>query len=413
MTIAIRCGSLLDGTGVDPIPGAVILIEDGQITAIGADVAVPADAEVIDASSRTVMPGLIDSHVHLVTLAGRTLQQRLATPYSLTIAEGYKNAEAVLCAGFTTVRDLSGMPLGGKMALDRGLFPGPRLKIAISALSQTAGHGDQMTAGGVNTGSADSEHPQSVVDGVDEVRRATRQLLRAGADQIKVYVSGGVMSDHDEPDATGFSPEELAVVAFEAHAAKKPVAAHAISREGARNAVLAGFDSIEHGMFLDEELIAEMLQRGTYLVPTLLAPVWIVRRAERTPGSIPAHMLEKVHKVKDAHLESFRLAVRSGVRIAFGSDTGVVPHGAAAEELELMVECGMTAMEAIIAATKTASELLGMDTMVGTLEPGKRADLLIVDGDPLTDIGVLAREGGIVSVIKDGALVDREGMRRG
>jgi imidazolonepropionase-like amidohydrolase len=366
---------------------------------------VPAGFGELSLPSATVLPGLIDCHVHLITTAGRTLPERLATPYSLALAEGLKNAEKVLHAGFTTVRDLSGIPLGGKLALERGLFPGPRLRIAVAALSQTAGHGDFTAPSGAAVTVPDPEHPVTVVDGIDEVRRAPRQLLRAGADVIKVYVSGGVMSDHDEPEATGFSPEELAVAVYEAHAAGKPIAAHAISAQGAKNAVAAGFDSIEHGMYLDDEILAQMREHGTYLVPTLLAPEWIIRRAESRPGSVPGHMLAKARRVRRAHAESFRRAVDSGVRIAFGSDTGVVPHGAAGEELSLMTRYGMSPLDAIVAATRTAAELVGVAGLTGTLEAGKRADFLVVDGDPLADIGLLADPARITAVVRDGSTV--------
>jgi imidazolonepropionase-like amidohydrolase len=402
MRLALHCGQLIDGTGRPPVPDATVLIEDAVIRAAGAGIEVPAGFRELSLPEATVLPGLIDCHVHLITTAGRTLAERLATPYSLAVAEGLKNAEKVLHAGFTTVRDLSGMPLGGKLALERGLFPGPRILIAVAALSQTAGHGDFTTPSGAAVTVPDPEHPATVVDGVDEVRRATRQLLRAGADVIKMYVSGGVMSDHDQPESVGFSPEELAVAVYEAHAAGKPIAAHAISAQGAKNAVAAGFDSIEHGMYLDDEVLADMRDRGTYLVPTLLAPEWIIRRAERRPGSVPEHMLAKARRVREAHAQSFRRAVDSGVRIAFGSDTGVVPHGAAGEELSLMARGGMSPLAALVAATRTAAELLGVSGQTGTLEEGKRADLLVVDDDPLSDIGLLADPARIRVVVKDG-----------
>jgi imidazolonepropionase-like amidohydrolase len=402
---ALRCGQLIDGTGRPPVPSGTVLIDGPLITAAGQDVPVPRGYQEISWPAATVLPGLIDCHVHLITTAGRTLAERLATPYSLALAEGLKNAEKVLHAGFTTVRDLSGMPLGGKLALERGLFPGPRIKIAVAALSQTGGHGDFTTASGAAVSVPDPEHPATVVDGPDEVRRATRQLLRAGADVIKVYVSGGVMSDHDQVDSVGFSPGELAVAVYEAHAAGKPAAAHAISAQGIRNAVAAGFDSIEHGMYLDDQLIDDMCRAGTYLVPTLLAPEWILRRAERQPGSVPAHMLAKARQVRADHQESFRRAVAAGVTIAFGSDTGVVPHGAAGEELDFMVRGGMSPLAAITAATGTAAGLAGVAGLAGTLEPGKRADLLVVDGDPLADISLLADPGRIQVVVKDGTVM--------
>ncbi len=250
----------------------------------------------------------------------------------------------------------------------------------------------------------DPDHPWTVVDGVDEVRKATRQLLRAGADQIKVHTSGGVMSPNDEPGATGFSPEEIATIVYEARAAGKTVMAHAQAAQGIRNAVLGGIASIEHGIYLEDDVIEEMKRRGTYLVATLVAPIWVIRRAEKDPSSVPPYALRKAHEVKAAHFDSFRRAVEAGVPIAMGTDTGVGPHGTNAEELALMVEGGLTPMQAIVATTKTAAECSRIGGQVGTLEPGKLADLLVVDGDPLADIAVLQNRERLALIMKDGQI---------
>ena len=234
------------------------------------------------------------------------------------------------------------------------------------------------------------------------MRRVTRELLRAGADQIKVHTSGGVMSPNDEPGATGFSPEEIAVIVYEARAAGKTVMAHAQATQGIRNAVLGGIRSIEHGIYLTEQVCDEMIERGTYLVATLVAPVWVIRRGESDPSNVPPYALRKAREVKGDHLESFKMAVQKGVTIAMGTDTGVGPHGTNAEELALMVEAGMTPMQAIVATTKTAAECCTIGALTGTLEPGKRADLLVVDGDPLTDIAILQDKDRLAVVMKDG-----------
>src|SRR6266545_1686508 len=299
-TTAIRCGTLIDGTGADPLHGATLVVDGNTIAAIDPAGNVPRDAEtVIDASHLTVMPGMIDCHVHLGSSTWG-LQERLLTPYSLTIAHALNHARITLEAGFTSVRDAAGTPRGVKMAIDQGLFPGPRMRIAVSALSQTGGHGDSTMPNGAMIRPS-SELPNTVVDGIEGVRRASREMLRAGADQIKVHTSGGVMSPNDEPGATGFSPDEIAAIVYEARAQGKTVMAHAQATQGIKNAVLGGIDSIEHGIYLDEEVIEAMKQRGTFFVPTLVAPLWVMRRAEKDPSSVPPYALRKAREVAGDH----------------------------------------------------------------------------------------------------------------
>ena len=403
MTIAVRASTLIDGTGADPIRGRFVVIDDGVITAIAADA--PKGALVIDTGDLTILPGLIDCHVHL-TANQESIQQRLLVPHSLNLAQALLNARTTLDAGFTTVRDAAGTPRGIKMAIDRGLFPGPRTRIAVGALSQTGGHGDTLMPSGVNvnTWSGDPERPLGVVDGVDNVRRATRAMIRAGADHIKTMTSGGVLSPNDEPTATGFSPEEIAAIVYEAHAAGKTVMSHAQATQGIRNAVLAGIESIEHGIYLTEEICAEMKKRGTFLVATLVAPLWVLRRAEQDPSSIPPYAKRKAGEVVETHRRSFRMAADLGVKIAMGTDTGVGPHGTNAEEIAVMVENGLTPMQAIVATTKTAAECACVGHLVGTLEPGKRADLIGVRGDPLANIALFKDRGSVAFVMKDGTV---------
>lgn len=401
MTTVIRAGQVIDGTGREPVRNATVVIEDNHIVSINGDGAIPRDAEVIDAGGMTLMPGMIDCHVHLMSSA-QSMQQRLLTPYSLSVVQGLQNAKLTLESGFTTVRDAGGTPRGIKMAIDQGLAPGPRLRIAVGALSQTGGHGDSTMPNGASMRVGDPEHPVTVVDGIEAVRKATRELLRAGADQIKVHTSGGVMSPNDEPGATGFSPEEIATIVYEARAAGKYVMAHAQAAQGIRNAVVGGIASIEHGIYLEDDVIEEMKRRGTYLVATLVAPLWVVRRAEQDPAAIPPYALRKAHEVGEIHKRSFAEAARRGVLIAMGTDTGVGPHGTNAEELERMCDGGLTPMQSIVATTKTAAECIRLGDKLGTLEPGKLADLLAVDGDPLTDIRVLQNRDKLALIMKDG-----------
>lgn len=406
MITAVRAATLIDGTGAEPVRGRFIVIEDGVITQIAADP--PKGAEVTDAGDLVILPGLIDCHVHLA-VSQDTIQERLLTPLSFNTAMALVAARTTLEAGFTTVRDAGFTTRGVKMAVERGLFPGPRMRIAVTPLSQTGGHGDSMTPSGVNMWPGDPERPQGVVDGIDGVRRATREVLRAGADQIKIMTSGGVLSPNDEPGATGFSPEEIAAIVYEAHAAGKTVMSHAQATQGIKNAVLAGVESIEHGIYLDEEACAQMKQRGTYLVATLIAPLWVLRRAEKDPASIPPYAVRKSKEVIDAHRQAFRMAVETGVKIALGTDTGVGPHGTNAEEIAIMVENGMTPMQAIVASTKTAAECARVDKLVGTIEPGKRADLVGVRGDPLANIALFRDPASVAFVMKDGVTYKRAG----
>jgi imidazolonepropionase-like amidohydrolase len=399
-TTAIRCGTLIDGTGADPIRGASLVLNGETIVEVRRAGDVPHDLEVIDAGHLTVMPGMIDCHVHLSSSTWG-IQQRLLMPFSLLVGHALNHARVTLEAGFTSVRDAGGTPRGVRMAVDQGLFPGPRLRIAVSALSQTGGHGDSLMPNGANIRPL-SELPFTVVDGIEGVRRATREVLRAGADQVKVHTSGGVMSPNDEPGATGFAPDEIAAIVYEARAAGKTVMAHAQASQGIKNAVLGGIFSIEHGIYLDEEVIEEMKRRGTFLVPTLVAPLWVIRRAEKDPSSVPPYALRKAREVMADHQASFRLAVERGVRIAMGTDTGVGPHGSNAEELERMVEGGMTPMQAIVATTGVAAECARIAHLTGTLEVGKRADVLGVDGDPLTDIRVLQDKENLPLIMRDG-----------
>jgi imidazolonepropionase-like amidohydrolase len=402
MTTAIRCGTLIDGNGADPLRSATLVFDGDTIASLNRDGAVPRDADVIDASHLTVMPGMIDCHVHLGSSTWG-VQERLLTPFSLIVAHALNHARITLESGFTSVRDAAGTPRGVRMAIDQGLFPGPRLRIAVSALSQTGGHGDSVMPNGANIRPV-SELPFTVVDGVEEVRKAAREVLRAGADQVKVHTSGGVMSPNDEPGATGFSPDEIAAIVYEARAAGKTLMAHAQATQGIKNAVLGGIHSIEHGIYLNEEVVDEMKRRGTFLVPTLVAPLWVIRRSEKDPASVPPYALRKAREVMADHQASFRLAVERGVRIAMGTDTGVGPHGSNAEELERMVEGGMTPMQAIVATTRTAAECSSIAHLTGTLEVGKRADVLGVDGDPLSDIAVLQRKESLALIVSNGRI---------
>ena len=409
MAITVVTGAtLIDGTGADPVAGASVVVEDGRITAAGRVDALPEEARVIDVGGATVMPGMIDSHVHFFG-ERKTMQQRALTPPTLAAFEAARNARETLEAGFTTVRDAGGTPAGFRLAAERGLTAAPRMRLAIVALSQTGGHGDgTMPAGGRLGGERGPEWPEHICDGPDEVRKTVRTVLRAGADFIKLHATGGVLSPSDEPGSPQFTEEEIAVMVYEARMHGKTCMAHAQATAGIKNALRAGVESIEHGFYLDDEAIAIMREQRSFLVPTLHAPRSVVLNAEESPESVLPQSLRKAHEVIAANSASFRAAHEAGVRIAMGTDCGVGTHGTNAWELELMVEHGMTPMEAIVATTKTAAECVHLGADVGTLEPGKLADLIVVDGDPLADVTLLQRRERISLVMLGGELaVDR------
>ena len=400
---AITNATLIDGSGADPVRGASVVIDDeGRITAVGKLDRLPAEAEVIDAGGRTLMPGLIDSHVHFFSTQ-KNMQDRALTPPTLAVFEAAENARVTLDAGVTAVRDAAGSPRGFRQAVEQGLIPAPRMRIAVTALSQTGGHGDSTLPSGLRPmRGVGPEWPENRCDGPDEVRKAVRAVLRAGADFIKLHATGGVMSPSDEPGSSQFTREEIGVMVYEAAAQGKTCMAHAQGTEGIRNAVECGVRSIEHGIYLDESVIEAMKSRGTFLVPTLHAPLGVLKREAANPGSVLPQSLRKTHEVLEVHRESVRAAHDGGVRIAMGTDAGVGVHGTNAEELEYLTGAGMSAMEAIVAATKTASECIRMDGDIGTLEPGKLADLLVVDGDPLADITLLQDRDRLLLIMQGG-----------
>lgn len=389
-------GRVFDGTGAEPA-SADIRVENGTITDVGPGL--DGDTEV-DVAGKVVFPGFFDCHVHLTMTTIDTVE-RLNTPPSYRFYEAINNMQVTLDAGVTSVRDAAGADLGVKHAVDNGLVPGPRMQIAISMLSQTGGHGDGHTLCGADTRVPWPGAPSGVVDGPDEMRKRVRELIRHGASVIKVATSGGVLSPISDPTRGHLRDAELEVLVEEATAAGRHVMAHAQATDGIKAAIRTGIRSIEHGIYLDDEAIQMMLDRGTYLVPTLLAPTLVIEGMERGTR-LSARVQEKVHMVLEAHTDSIRRAIEAGVTIAMGTDSGVGPHGQNLRELGLMVDAGMSPTQALVSATKTASELLGVENERGTIEPGKLADLVVIDGDPF-DVATL--QDNIVGVYKGGELV--------
>ncbi|WP_134731198.1 metal-dependent hydrolase family protein [Amycolatopsis nivea] len=389
-------GTVFDGTGSAPAPADVV-VEDGRIVEVGTGL----DGDrAVDCAGAMLLPGMFDCHVH-VTVSDLGLLQRVQKPFSYQFYEAARNLWTTLKLGITTVRDAAGADLGIKQAVADGLIPGPRLEIAIGLISPTGGHGDGWMPSGhcVPLSLPHPGRPSALADGPDEMRRVARTVLRAGADVLKVCTTGGVLSPRDDPRHSQFTPEELDVLVAEATMQGRAVMAHAQGAEGVKNAVRAGIRSIEHGIYLDDEAIELMLARGTWLVPTLVAPVNVIRAAA-AGAALPDAVVQKAKEVAEVHLESVRRAVEAGVRIAMGTDSGVGPHGTNLEELELMRSAGMSPADVLVAATSSAARLLGKDAELGRLVPGYRADLVVVSGD-IYDFPALA--GNVREVWQDGA----------
>jgi imidazolonepropionase-like amidohydrolase len=395
-----RNGSVFDGTGTPPAPADVV-VENGLIVDVG--VGLDAD-EQVDLGGRTLLPGLFDTHVHFTFSGELDPVKQMMRPFSLRYFEAAVNMEATLRAGVTSVREAGGSDLGVKTAVARGLARGPRMQISIVMLSQTGGHGDHMLpSGGCPLWQEPwPGNPKWIVDGPDDMRRQVRELIREGADVIKVATSGGVLSPRDDPRHGHFRDDELSVLVAEANAAGIYVMAHAQATEGIKAAVRNGIRSIEHGIYLDDEAISMMLERGTWLVPTLSAPRAVLAAAD-AGSRIEESVLAKAQLVLEVHTRSFRRAVEAGVKIAMGTDSGVGPHGRNLEELTLMAECSsMTPLDAWVATTSSAAALCGVDEQLGSISPGKLADLTMIDGD-LRDLDKLGER--VWGVWKEGTRV--------
>jgi imidazolonepropionase-like amidohydrolase len=408
---AIRAGTLIDGTGGAPVKNAVILVQGGRITAVGAGVAVPGGATVIDLSAFTLLPGFIDAHVHL---AGRTTgdgdwqHSRLTEMPSQLALLGAAHAQQTLEAGFTTVRVVGSAAYGDvalRNAINAGWIPGPRIVAAGVSFGIRGGHCDETN--GLQPGALGYEAgvAEGVANGVEEVRNAVRYAVKYGADVIKICATGGVLSLTDSVGVQQYTEEEMRAIVETATQLDRRVAAHAHGTAGIKAAVRAGVTSIEHGSILDAEAVRMMKEKGTWLVPTLLAGFTVESLA--TAGRLPPPIAAKALAIAPRLHASFKLALDGGVRIALGTDAGVMRHGTNAREFGLMVRYGMTPMQAIVAGTSNGATLLGLEAEVGTIAAGKRADLVAVRGDPTQNIALLER---VDFVMKDGVVFKREGQ---
>lgn len=407
--VALVCDRIFDGTGAPYLRDGVILVEGERIAAVGRrrEVVVPPGARVVRAEGKTVMPGLVDAHVHVSfgCEPNPTAVLKELLPYSAIRAA--VNARRMLEAGITTIRSMGSIGYADvalRQAIEDGLVVGPRVLACGHMLLMTGADEDGYYRPEVRTfreGVA-----QGMATGADEVRRAARIQLYHGADFLKVFATGRAFTDGPvAPAAVTFTEPEMRAAVEEAHHRGKRVAAHAYSAEGITNAVRAGVDTIEHASFLDEETAALMAERGVALVPTF--SVFFRYREAAEQGLVPRWALDKTRAIWEHHGEAFRRALAAGVAIGMGTDCGeaFVHPGQNAKELELMVDAGMKPEQALVAATKAGAEIVGLGDRVGTLEPGKLADLIVVGGDPLADISILQKPEAVGLVMKDGKVV--------
>ncbi len=399
-TVVIRAGHVLDVNTGKMLSGQTIVIRGDKIASVGGDAQVPADATVIDLPNATVLPGLIDAHTH-ITFNPNFGYSRLGISVPREALTGARNAKITLEAGFTTIRNVGASGYADvalRDAVNAGDVPGPRMLVSGPALSITGGHCDNnllpydyhATSGGV-------------ADGVEAVQHKTREIIKYGADLIKVCATGGVLSHGDNPQATQYTLEEMKAIVADAHRLGRKVAAHAHGAEGIRWASMAGVDSIEHGSYIDDAAIAEMKKNGTYLVPTLYLMDWFFENAEKI--GTPAELIAKGKEVMPAARKNVARAFAAGVKIGFGTDAAVYPHGMNAHEFAVMVKLGLTPLQTIQSATINDADLLGWSDKVGTIEPGKWADIIAVDGDPLADVTTLER---VKFVMKGGEVLKNQ-----
>ena len=398
-TIVVKAARLIDGTGGEPILHPVVVIQGDRITQVGAGLATPAGAEVIDLGAATLLPGFIDCHTHVTAQPGENFYVDLfkRSPIDNAVMS-HVYAWRTLEAGFTTIRNVGAeeyVDIALRNAIERGDVAGPRMRVSGLPLSATGGHGDLNGYSPYLSFKTFS----GIADGVDQIRKVVRMNVRQGADVIKVLATAGVLSEEESEGAPQYSQEELNALVEEAHMWDRRVAAHAHGAEGIKRAIKAGVNSVEHASFIDDEGIRLAKEKGTYLVMDIYNDDYIM--TEYKKRGYPDTILEKERKVGRTQRENFRKAWQAGVKMAYGTDSGVYPHGDNGKQFAKMVEWGMTPMQAIESATTWAADLLGWSDRVGSVQNGRFADLVAVSADPLANISVLEHpqfvmKGGVV-----------------
>ncbi|HEY2955638.1 MAG TPA: amidohydrolase family protein [Candidatus Eisenbacteria bacterium] len=398
---AVHAARFIDGRASEARGPTWVVISGDTIESVQATT--PTGMEMVELGDVTLLPGLIDCHTHLSSRVGLPRIEGFRSTAARAAIAGVVNCRNTLMAGFTTCRDVGGAELvdaGLRDAIAAGEMVGPRMQVATWPLSMTGGHGDPLNAVSYHWC---NDLESGVADGVDEVRKKVRFDIQQGADLIKILATGGVLSPGDDPQHTGYTLEEMKAAVDEAGRLGRFVAAHAHGKQGIIWASEAGVRSIEHGSYMDEDAARVLKKNGTWYVPTLYVVEPIL--APGNPLKIPEESLAKARVVREHMRRAFRTALRAGVRIAFGTDAGVFPHGDQVHEFKIYVDEGMTPMQAIQTATKSAAELMGWERKVGTIERGRYADMVAVAGDPLRDITELER---VKWVMKGGAVVKGE-----
>ena len=410
--IALKAERMFDGKSKTLVQHGVIIVQGDKIVDVGSNLAVPGGAKVIDLGDATLSPGFIDAHTHLTLDYSGDYNLRRLHELDLNVSEqairATTFARATIEAGFTTVRDLGSRFVGSREFVDvalrnsinKGLVVGPRMLVATKGIGATGGHFDPTSGFRDFLFGREPDYTDGIADGPEEIRKAVRFEVKNGADVIKAAVSGGVLSLADEVDTPQLTPSEMAALVDESHRLRKKVAVHCHGDQAAREAIEAGVDSIEHGSFMKPETLTRMKNKGTFLTPTLMATEWIMSKLDNYPPALQA----KAKAAGVARSDMFRSAVKMGVKISFGTDAAVFPHGQNAKEFKLMVDLGMAPIDALKSATANDAELLGIAQKVGTLEKGKLADVIAMPSDPTSDITATER---VSFVMKEGKIVRR------
>jgi len=409
-TIALKAARLFDGKTATLLQNGVVIVKGDTIADVGSNLPIPDGARVIDLGDATLSPGFMDAHTHLTLDYSGNYNERRLQELDLNVSEqairATKHAGATVQAGFTTVRDLGSRFVASREFVDvalrnsinKDIVVGPRMLVATKGIGATGGHFDPMNGFRDFLFGREPDYTDGIANGPDEIRKAVRFEVKNGADVIKAAVSGGVLSLTDEVDTPQLTPAEMAALVDESHRLRKKVAVHCHGDQAAREAIEAGVDSIEHGSFMKPETLARMKNKGTFLTPTLMASEWIMGKMNNYPLALQA-------KAKAAYLarsEMFRNALKIGIKISFGTDAAVFPHGQNAKEFKLMVDLGMKPLDALKSATASDAELLGIAQKVGTLEKGKLADIIAMPGDPTADITVTEH---VSFVMKEGKII--------